>query len=637
MAETLFSLEVHVESVEDLRVPCKLPALCFRLLDFPTMIIHHVSPVDAEKIRQRLRREGKESLLHELKDRFGNFQFRKGKSCLFKASIDTLLVQLQTVPLYAMLMDLWPKKPTLVGSTLIPLKMAIDKICADVYKKGVGVPAFYRDEGDFAVYNLMGSPIAKVKLGFRMLSLGGSLIPHIPTDALGKRISERVETSENVEQTVKSALQKVLPEIEARNNLMFEEESEKEFTTESKDLGENVTATQRPDVKHIEVQTKLHARTIKSSRTFDHKRREGEEDVVITNTFCPPPLYYNYFSNSTPCDRTNSATTRGDGIHQSSFNDNDVRHRQGVEQDDVSDVDFVYYDPGVVQTDGTVGLMSVSVQTDEKLLKPSSGPSSSRGQAELINGLYNLRGVTSDGHLPILNALLQELSCLTGGQQSTDTAQPRSVSGRSQTTPRRPQTVSARKLPPDDTSLRKVTKSETYKKQTHPPKRTQTAIIGLPRQRVRFKQTSLTYGMTRTQKMRLEINQKDKLLNRTRPCEVQGALTKKENIKRDSLQTPLSKGDLGMTYKIGAAQRPTGGAMKQTTNAQVETQQLTTELPLPEKHGLPGTTDMVKENTAKPDAEVIDSARSLKSANSLEVFIPRVEGLYTLFTANYNT
>ncbi|KAJ7365306.1 hypothetical protein OS493_005410 [Desmophyllum pertusum] len=272
-----------------------------------------------------------------------------------------------------------------------------------------------------------------------------------------------------------------------------------------------------------------------------------------------------------------------------------MRHRQGVEHDNISDVDFMYYDPGVVQTDGTVGLTSVSVQTDEKLLKPSSGPPSSRGQAELINGLYNLRGVTSDGHLPILNALLQELSCLTGGQRSTDTAQPRSVSGRSQTTPRHPQTVSARKLPPDDTSLRKVTKSETYKKQTHPPKSTQTAVIGLPRQRVHFKQTSLTYGMTRTQKMRLEINQKDKLLNRTRPCEVQGALTKKENIKRDSLQTPLSK------------------AVDHRTTT-------------PEKHGLPGTTDMVKENTAKPDAEVIDSARSLKSANSLEVFIPRVEG-----------
>ena len=149
MAETLFSLEVHVESVENLRVACKLPALCFRLLDFPTMIIHHVSPLDAEKMRQKLRLEGNESVLQDLKDRFGNFQFRKGKSCLFKASIDTLLLQLQTVPLYAMLMDLWPRKPVLVGSTLISLKRAIDKISKDVYQKGIAIPSFYRDEGDF--------------------------------------------------------------------------------------------------------------------------------------------------------------------------------------------------------------------------------------------------------------------------------------------------------------------------------------------------------------------------------------------------------------------------------------------------------------------------------------------------------
>ena len=202
-----------MESVEDLQIACKLPALCFRLLDFPTMIIHHVSPVDAEKLRHRIRMEGKDSVLHALKDRFGNFQFRKGKSCLFKASIDTLLVQLQTVPLYSMLMDLWPKKPLLVGSSLIPLKKAINKISTDVYKNGVAVPSFYRDEGDFNVYNLMGSSIANVKLGFRLLSLGGSLIPHIPTEALGERITEKIETNGEVEEAIKGALEKVLPEI----------------------------------------------------------------------------------------------------------------------------------------------------------------------------------------------------------------------------------------------------------------------------------------------------------------------------------------------------------------------------------------------------------------------------------------
>ena len=623
MAETLFSLEVHVESVQDLRVHCKLPALCFRLLDFPTMIIHHVSPLDAEKIRQRLRMDGKESLLHELRDRFGNFQFRKGKSCLFKASIDTLLVQLQTVPLYAMLMDLWPKKPTLVGSTLIPLKKAIGKISADVYDKGVAVPAFYRDEGDFSVYNLMGSSIAKVKLGFRLLSLGGSLIPHIPPESLGKRISENVETSEKVEQAVKGALQKVLPEIESRN--------EWELNTEDEYNCENVTATQRASIQHAEVQTNLHA-VNKSSRTVDRQRKDSEEDVVITNTFCPPPLYYNYFSNPTPRERPNAVTV-GEGIESSS--NNDIRYREAVSQDDTSDVDFVYYDPQVVQTDGTVGVTSVSVQTDEKVLKPSTGPQGSVHQAdELINGLHNLKGVISDGRLPILNALLQELSCLTGGHQITDMSQPRSLNARSQATPRRPQTVGSRKQPAADTSLRKSeTSNKKQTSQAPPSKRPQTSVIGLPRQRVRFKQTSLTYGMTRTQKLRLEINQKEKLPDRTRPCEVQRALAQKENIKRHPKQLSLSMGELGMTYKIDTAKRQKGREVqKQTADIEVQTQQLSIEQPDLEKGGLPGTPEVTKEITAKPDAIItqttVESARSFKSQNSLEIFIPQVEGIY---------
>jgi len=628
MTETLFSLEVHVESVEELRVSCKLPALCFRLLDFPTMIIHHVSPLDAEKMRQRLRMEGRESLLHELKDRFGNFQFHKGKSCLFKASIDTLLIQLQTVPLYAMLMDLWPKKNTLVGSTLIPLKKAIDKISADVHDKGVAVPAFFRDEGDFAVYNLMGSPIAKVRLGFRLLSLGGSLIPHIPTESLGNRVSEKVETSEKVEQAVKGALQKVLPEIESKDL------SAKESTSERKKIDKNGTATQKLKIQHVEVQTNIRAKTIKSSGMLDRQRRDSEEDVVITNTFCPPPLYYNYFSKSTPSDRYHFATAE-EGTQQSSSNAHGMRYGQSLGQDENDEVDFMYYDPGVVETDGTVGLASVSVQTDEKLLRPSAGPDSNGGQAELINGLYNLRGIASDSHLPILNALLQELSCLTGGQQVRDTTQTRSLSDQSQVTPRHPQTVGDRKPPVVGNNLRSISKSRTDKNQTRqapPGKRTHTSVIGLPRQRVRFKQTSLTYGMTRTQKMRLEINQRDKLPNRTRPCEVQRALAQKENVTRDLIQTPLSKGDLGMTYKINTARKPKGRHMrKQTADVQVQTQQFAPEQPHHKNIELAGTREVMEANIAKSDPEVIpstaESARSIKSQNSLEVFIPRVEGI----------
>ncbi|PFX32715.1 microtubule-associated protein 10-like [Stylophora pistillata] len=610
MAETLFSLEVHVESVEDLKVACKLPALCFRLLDFPTMIIHHVSAVDAEKIRHRLRMEGKDSVLHALKDRFGNFQFRKGKSCLFKASIDVLLIQLQTVPLYAMLMDLWPKKPLLLGSFLIPLKKAVDKISNDVYKNGVAVPSFYRDEGDFNMYNLMGSPIANVKLGFRLLSLGGSLIPHIGTKALGERITEKVETNEKVEVAVKGALEKVLPEIELDNEMTrngFNIKSEHDART-----------VKKPDVRRsVEVQTNLPTKSFKTSRTVDQGRKASEEDVVITNTVCPPPLYYNYFSDSTPSGRFHS--------EQSSSLHVDQGHRQGFNQGEGTDVDFPYYDPGVVQTDGTANVTSVSVQTDEKLVKPSLGHQGGIVPSEFIQ--YNLQGVASESHLPILSALLQELSCLTrvGGD-----THPSSLSVQSlRTLP----TVQSKKLPSGYKGSQNVPKGETYRKQNvqaTSQKKPQTSVIGLPRQRVRFKQTSLTYGMTKTQKMRLEMNQKEKLTNRTKGCEEHRALTEKDKIKRDHEKMPLPTSNLGQTYKIGMAKKQARRDMKLTADVQVQTQQLSTEGPHNEKSEIPVTTWVVKESIPLVDTEpnfpITDSAGSLKSQNSLEIFIPQVEG-----------
>lgn len=629
MAETLFSLEVHVESVENLRVACKLPALCFRLLDFPTMIIHHVSPLDAEKMRQKLRLEGNESVLQDLKDRFGNFQFRKGKSCLFKASIDTLLLQLQTVPLYAMLMDLWPRKPVLVGSTLISLKRAIDKISEDVYQKGIAVPSFYRDEGDFSVYNLMGSCIARVKLGFRLLSLGGSLIPHIPTEALAKRSTERIETGGQIEQAVKGALEKVLPEIESGT---FLEEDIPEDIADSETDGQAVKPSQTQDEKQTaEVQTYLCARDI-TSHIPSSDRRRSEEDLVITNTFCPPPLYYNCFSKST-VDSDSDTVRKTEPRILKSGNSSVAGNRQAAGRDSEScDVDFMYFEPSVVQRDGTVGVTSVSVQTDEKLPKPTMEPQSNGSQLELVSGLYNLRGLISDGHLPVVNALIQELSSLTGGHQTDTTTQPNS--SKIQTTPRHPQKYSSKEkakgVRKPVTSEKNAVHMKSSQHVSH-PKSNQTSVIGLPKQRVRFKQTSLTYGMTKTQQMRLEMNQKDKLTNRRRPCEAHAAALAQKQNKRTSLQETFGEGALGMTYKIGPGRKLLGGKPKQMADAQIQTQEYSSDQGLQEVEMAQPSSEEVRENREKPAVELVESEERSKTPNSVEVFIPQVEGMCTIF------
>ena len=624
MSETLFSLEVHLESVGNLRVPCKLPAVCFRLLDFPTMIIHHITPLRAEKLRQKLRLEDNETVLDELKDRFGHFQFLKGKSCLFKASIDALLVQLQSVPLYVMLMDMWPKKPALVGSTLIPLKEAINKISVDVNQKGVEVPSFYRDEGEFDVYNLMGSCIASMKLAYRFLSLGGSLIPHIPTVALTTKTTK--SESEEITKAAKNAVDKGHPGKESKE---FEEEIPRE-STRNKSNGKMVKDVQEKDVKHnAELQTNILAEDVKSSRGRDKSRQKTEDDFVITNTICPPPLYYNHFSNSTALNKSVSAVME-DPIRERNGGSSIARRTPMFHPDDkLSDVDFVYHDPTLLQTDGTARLASVSVQTDEKLTIFGG----EQTHVEVSHGLRNLRNLTSDGQLPVLRALLNELSCLTRGLQGMDSTEAESGQRQLQSTALhgQPHVDRTQKRGSQAKSKPPLSKnSEMHEKQTkelRTSKRAQTSVIGLPRHRVRFKQTKLTYGMTKTQMMRLELNQRNMGDSRTRLCDDQSLVSPvQENRKGDSKQRPLREDRLGKTYRIGSSKRSIVKELKQTADVEIQTQSSNEQL-AQENDATQESPTEIREDFEKQDFDVCSTVeRNGKSPNSLEVFIPQVEG-----------
>ncbi|XP_068730954.1 microtubule-associated protein 10-like [Montipora capricornis] len=626
MSETLFSLEVHLESVGNLRVPCKLPAVCFRLLDFPTMIIHHIPTLRAEKLRQKLSLEDKETMLDDLKDRFGHFQFHKGKSCLFKASIDAMLVQLQSVPLYVMLMDMWPKKPALVGSTLIPLKEAINKISVDVNQKGIEVPSFYRDEGEFDVYNLMGSCIASVKLAYRFLSLGGSLIPHIPTAALTTKTTK--SESEEITQAPKDAVDNGHP---GRKSKEFEEGIPRE-STRNKSNSKMVKDVQKKDVKHnAEVQTNILAKDIKSSRGRDKSRQKTEDDFVITNTICPPPLYYNHFSNSTALSKSVSAVME-DPIRERNGGSSIARRTQMFHSDDkLSDVDFVYHDPTLLQTDGTVRLASVSVQTDEKLTTFGG----EKTHVEVSHGLYNLQNLTSDGQLPVLRALLHELSCLTRGLHGMDSTEAESGQHQLQSTAlhEQPHVDRTQKHGSQTKSKPPLSKnSQMHEKQTkefRTSKRAQTSVIGLPRHRVRFKQTKLTYGMTKTQKMRLQLNQRNMGDSRTRLCDDQSLVPLvQENLKEDSKKRALREDRLGKTYRIGSSKRSTVKELKQTADVEIQTlSQSSNEQLAQENDATQESPTEIREDFEKQDFDVYSTVeRNGESPNSLEVFIPQVEG-----------
>ena len=110
--ESLFSLELVVDKIGLPKIVCRFPAVAFRLLDFPTLLIYHVEPDLAEVIRKKISKDPHYKVpqqLHELQDKRGDFPVKKGKSCLFKVPLKILQTHLLNTPLYVMIIDTYPE------------------------------------------------------------------------------------------------------------------------------------------------------------------------------------------------------------------------------------------------------------------------------------------------------------------------------------------------------------------------------------------------------------------------------------------------------------------------------------------------------------------------------------------------
>lgn len=210
-SDSLFSLELVVEKLYIPHIVCRFPAVAFRLLDFPTLVIEHVEQNLADTIRKKISRDPYYHLpdqFIDLKDKHGNFMIKKGKSCLFKIPVETLKLHLSNTPLYVMVIDNYPETPKLLGSSTVPLNGLMNAVCADIAKKGESCPSVQGDKGLFKLYSLMGKEIGYFVLGFRLLCLGPSLIPHLPASALMKRSvrqQKQEEKSKRIDAVVDAA------------------------------------------------------------------------------------------------------------------------------------------------------------------------------------------------------------------------------------------------------------------------------------------------------------------------------------------------------------------------------------------------------------------------------------------------
>ncbi|XP_041106735.1 microtubule-associated protein 10 [Polyodon spathula] len=306
--ETLFSLEVLVDfiktetSTTERRV--LVPAVAVRLLDFPTLLIYRGDKENQEEFFQEDLEREKGNVTSELFNQVGGgngqYFFQKGKSCLFKISLDSLHRHLSNTPLYAMVLDLKNETPKLVGSCLISLAKLTEKISNDVKEHGISMPSFHGEKGVYIINNLMGEKVGYISLGYKLLSLGASLIPHISENTVLKvgswqsmvQIKENTENGAHITEENKESKGKPKSDIEI-GKCCKPQTNESSVLLQQIDLEGQVTQLIVSEPNHSEI-TSVGTQT-EPARRKQYRNIEAKDDVESDNetgVFCPPALFY---------------------------------------------------------------------------------------------------------------------------------------------------------------------------------------------------------------------------------------------------------------------------------------------------------------------------------------------------------
>ncbi|XP_071962350.1 uncharacterized protein [Antedon mediterranea] len=510
--ETLFSLELDVEfvRVQASGVICRIPAVAFRLMDYPTLLLHHMSPVNVQRVKDTISENQPEgpmpSQLKELKDHRGNFVFKKGKSCLFKSNIDNLVGHLSNTPLYVMVLDMWPTVPKLVGNCSVPLQNTIQKIKADVERTGISVPTVHGVKDIYKVYSLMGSEIGYVSLGFKLLSLGAGLISHIPESSITKPVSSKT-TADIAEKTV-------LPTPKQKENIVLQNLEELSIVDERSRERETAKVTSNL-LRSSSTQTrrrlvKPRAHTEHKHYVHDAEKQPKDDDLglFVSNTLCPPPLFFN-----SKCEDLQKK------INQTSKKKDSKPEPEESEDSSVGFVETHYIFPS------DISQQSVRKVHRRNRSKPAVIDSKPQTQSVGVQSSPDVRSITSsliNQNLPILAALMRELSVLQSNRPLV--VQPSHPSHhQSVRTPTVPLRMNDEMVGVENESEKEDRLKHTDKVKDARNKRPTSSK----------KKSKLTFGMTHSQKLRLQMNNPEQL----------------KTLEKEESRQQKNNGRMGSTYK----------------------------------------------------------------------------------------
>ncbi|CAD5119796.1 DgyrCDS8383 [Dimorphilus gyrociliatus] len=492
---SLFSLEIVIDKLKLSNLKCLFPTVAFRLLDFPTLLIKHVEDSLDKQIKAKIKRDTTYKIpnqFSELKNKDGYFVFSKGKSTLFKVSLNELLHHLNNTPLYIMIMDSFADKPRLVANCLIPLDVTMNNLYLEIKKNGLSVPCVKSLKGTFKIYNLMGSEIGEIHLAYRISSLGFTLMAHLPEKTIHKVempiVKENLEKV-NISIPTKGAQEELLQRIREDKERFTQTDTEipeiKEQSTQIEDFVPRMDAF---------VQTEMRKKRYGSKRTENIIENEADHEshLIVPNILCPPPLFYNSELEKTPkfdhslpsgcipawCESETESIREEDrysDVDSKEFDEMLIRHKAKVRKDEDKRVTVVKSYPG------------------EKVVVMD------KSENESLKKFFN--------RFPMLNELVRELTSLSklqgskeGKTESPFTAQPEKRDSRQSF-------IDRLSTPKKSVSIHDVVQAKSFRRPCKEIVEEKKKVRVKPSEKESVQKKKRTgkpeYGMTHTQRLRL--------------------------------------------------------------------------------------------------------------------------------------
>lgn len=156
----LFTLDVMIGYVEPIQdEPYFFPAITLKLLRFPSLTVHCISPSEQQELKKNFYSDNTSSNKIGIRGPQNRIVFKKGKSCSFKLAKQD--AQKLYFPLTIILNDAW----------YLPVK-ELARTCIDIliphFKQGSVIPPIKSNKQVYELYNASGSKVAMIELSYKL-------------------------------------------------------------------------------------------------------------------------------------------------------------------------------------------------------------------------------------------------------------------------------------------------------------------------------------------------------------------------------------------------------------------------------------------------------------------------------------